>query len=67
MEYGERRSQPYSGEYDWLGPDLMQNKRGCHILILTAVLITLTHMVYPWSCTGPELVLHYPPIEWSLL
>ena len=25
MEDGERRSQSHSGEYDWLGPDPMQN------------------------------------------
>ena len=25
VEDGERRSQPYSGEYDWLNLDLMRN------------------------------------------
>ena len=40
LEYGERRSQPYSDEYDWLGPDLTQNTRGRYILIFPVVLIT---------------------------
>ena len=42
MEDGKRRSQSHSGEYDWLGPELMRNKQGGYILIFLAVLITPT-------------------------
>ena len=28
MEDGERHSQSYSDEYDWLGPDLKRNTQG---------------------------------------
>ena len=41
MEYGERHFQPYSQEYDWLGPDLTWNTGERSILILLTVLITL--------------------------
>ena len=41
-------SQPYSGEYNWLGPDLTLNTRGRYILIFPVVLITPTcRVVYP--------------------
>ena len=49
LEDVERHSQLYSGEYDWLGPYLTQNTRGQYILILLAVLITPTCMLYPKS------------------
>ena len=39
--YCEIRSQPYYREYDWLGPYLTWNTRGCYILILPAFLIIL--------------------------
>ena len=42
MEGGERLSQPHSGEYDWLGPDLTRNTRGRYIPILLIVLVTIT-------------------------
>ena len=44
LEDGERRSQPYPGEYYWLGPDPMQNTRGSYILIFLVVLITLSNI-----------------------
>ena len=42
MEGGERRSKLYSGEYDWLGPDLTQNGQGQYIPILTVAVVILT-------------------------
>ena len=41
VEDGERRSQPYSREYDWLGPDLTLNTQGPYTLVLPEVFITL--------------------------
>ena len=37
VEDGERRSQPYSVEYDWLSPDLTQNTQGHYIPIFPEV------------------------------
>ena len=45
MGGGERFSQPYYGEYDWLGPYLIQNTQGRYILILPAFLMALTRML----------------------
>ena len=42
MEGGKRRPQAHSGEYDWLGPDLIRNTRERYILIFLMVLVTLT-------------------------
>ena len=42
----------------------MQNTLGKYILILTAVLITLTRMVL---MTGPKLVSHYSPFVLRLM
>ena len=42
MEGGERRPQPYSVEYNWLGPDLTQNTRGQYIPILMVAFVMLT-------------------------
>ena len=39
MEDGERNSQPYYGEYSWLGHGITRNTQGRYILILRAVLI----------------------------
>ena len=64
MEYGERRPQSHSGEYDWLDPDLTQNTQGRYILILPEVLITPTHMLL---MTGPKLVSYYPHLAQRLL
>ena len=44
MEGGERRSQSHSGEYYWLGSDLIQNKGGWYIPIFPVFLITITRI-----------------------
>ena len=64
MEDVERRSQPYSDEYDWLGPDPTRNNRGQYILIFLVVLINPTCMVL---ITRPESGSHYPPYVWRLI
>ena len=54
VESFEGHSQPYSREYDWLGPDFTQNTQVCYILILPAVLInpvTVRPSVYDNNCT----------------
>ena len=63
MEYGERHSQPYYREYDWLVPYVTQNTQGLYIRIFPEVLINPTHMLL---MTGPKLVLHYTPYVWRL-
>ena len=42
MEDGERRSQSYYREYDWLGPYPTHNTQGRYTTILPVVLITTT-------------------------
>ena len=63
LDYGERNYQPYSREYDWLGPDLTRNTWGLYILILPGALITLTLILL---MTGPKLVSYYLPSVCSL-
>ena len=63
MEDGERRSQPYSGEYDWLDPDRTLNTKVQYILIVLAVFIALEHMVL---IIGSMLVSHYLHSKWRL-
>ena len=64
MEYGERHFHPYSDEYDWLGPDLMQNTPGQYIVIFPVVLIIPTRMVL---MIGPKSGSHYPHSAWRLI
>ena len=64
MEYGERHPQPYSQEYDWLGPDLTQNTREHYIPIFLVVLITTTRVVL---MTSPNSVSRYPTLEQRLI
>ena len=60
MKYDEIRSQPYSGEYDWLGPDFTPNTQRRYILILLAVLVTpVTIRSQPYSGEyGSERLFH---------
>ena len=42
VEGGERHPQSHSGEYDWLGPDLMWNTQGWYIYIFLVAVVMVT-------------------------
>ena len=68
MEDDERHYQPYSREYDWVGPDLTQNTRGRYILISLEFLITPVLLQSSSSpITVPDTVSYYPPLARRLL
>ena len=68
MEGGERFSQSYPIEYDWLGPELTLNTWGRYILILPIVLVTLIPDGPAMEVDSkPELVSYYISLAWSLL